>query len=376
MYELTRRWVRDGMEVEIITAPYEKSDIKSSGMISHQQIEGIKLTIINSADNNRLPKYKRFWRAMIFASFSVFFALTKKYDLILSSSGPISVGLPLVMAKIFRRKKTVFEVRDLWPWGGIEMGLITNKIMKKLGLWFEKICYKKSDLLITASPGQRDHINERFLGLPIEVIPNASDNYLFEKKTTNKLPIWAEGKIILSHIGSLGFIHNIPFWVDVAFQINKRYPSNNFMFVFIGDGANKTDLEIKIDELNIANFKLLGSLPKTELPFWLQNSFATLFSTLNNPIQDTCSPNKIFDSFAAGKPIIQTSKGWIHDLIEKYGCGVNISQKPELAADQIYHLTDKKVEVEKMGLKAKKLAKSQFDRENLAHKYLNLMREI
>ena len=47
MYELTRRWVRDGMEVEIITAPYEKSDIKSSGMISHQQIEGIKLTIMN-----------------------------------------------------------------------------------------------------------------------------------------------------------------------------------------------------------------------------------------------------------------------------------------------------------------------------------------
>ena len=41
VYELTRRWVKEGHKVTVVTAPYEKSDIKADGFISHQTIEGI-----------------------------------------------------------------------------------------------------------------------------------------------------------------------------------------------------------------------------------------------------------------------------------------------------------------------------------------------
>jgi len=118
IYEFTKRWVSNGKEVTVITAPYEKSDIKANGFISRQEVDGIKLIVINAADSNRDPIFKRGFNALLFAFMSVYYAWKMNYDLLLASSGPITVGLPLILAKKFRNKKTVFEVRDLWPAGG------------------------------------------------------------------------------------------------------------------------------------------------------------------------------------------------------------------------------------------------------------------
>ena len=127
--------------------------------------------------------------------------------------------MPLIFAKILRKKKTVFEVRDLWPSGGIELGLINSGWPSKLAYWFEKLCYSKSDQLITASPGQRDHILKRYPTKEITVIPNASDIELFGKVSNDTLPDWTNGKKLFTHIGSLGLIHNTTFWLKVAKEL-------------------------------------------------------------------------------------------------------------------------------------------------------------
>ena len=59
---------------------------------------------------------------------------------------------------IFRRKKFVFEVRDLWPEGPIELGVLNNKFIQKASYAFEKKCYKSSSLVVTLSPGMKSHI--------------------------------------------------------------------------------------------------------------------------------------------------------------------------------------------------------------------------
>ena len=127
VYEQCRRWVAAGHEVTVVTAPYEKSDIGARGFISRRRIEGIEVIIIDSGDSNRKPVLVRAGRAVRFALVSIWFALRCRYDVAVASSGPITIGLPMIVAKKLRRKKTVFEVRDLWPAGGIEMGLIRRR---------------------------------------------------------------------------------------------------------------------------------------------------------------------------------------------------------------------------------------------------------
>ena len=86
VYELCRRWVAAGHKVTVVTAPYEKSDIKAQGFISRQQVEGIELIVINAGDSNRLPVLQRVLRALTFAVISVAYALRLRYDVLIASS--------------------------------------------------------------------------------------------------------------------------------------------------------------------------------------------------------------------------------------------------------------------------------------------------
>ena len=53
VYEFTRRWVKEGHEVTVVTAPYEKSDIRATRLIERQDIEGVKLIVLNLPDSNK-----------------------------------------------------------------------------------------------------------------------------------------------------------------------------------------------------------------------------------------------------------------------------------------------------------------------------------
>lgn len=377
VYELTKRWVQEGYEVTVVTSPYDKSDIKAQGFISHQEIDGINLIVIDAGDSNRFPILKRVFRAITFAKLSIWYALFANYDVAIASSGPITIGLPLIFSKIFRRKKTIFEVRDLWPAGGIEMGMIKKKWQQSLALWFEKKCYQHADIVVSSSVGQQKHILNRFPKKIVEVIPNASDIPLFGVQAAGQLPEYTIGKKLFTHIGSLGLIHNMNFWVDIAHKVSLMDPNDEILFVFIGDGAERNQLENKVAQLKLKNIKFLGLKPKNELPIWVQNSVATLFATLDNPVQNTCSPNKIFDSFAAGIPIIQTSTGWIYELVNTSQCGINISlDDPKTGAEKLIHLSKNPELQRELGINARKLAETTFNRDLLAQQYLNFMNSI
>jgi len=274
-----------------------------------------------------------------------------------------------------RKTPFVFEVRDLWPLGGIVMGKIKNKFVQRLLLRFESFVCKKAKKIITCSPGQGSNIEKR-LGHSdkIHVIPNASDEELFGvyRELSSEQKSMIGDKPYVLHLGSLGFIHNVSYLIEAA----KYVPQ--IPFVLIGDGAERGMLEQKVEQLGIENVFFLEQMPKKETVAWLSNCELSLFTTLDNEIQDTSSPNKIFDSFAAGRPIIQTTRGWIKALVEESNCGLNADpQNPQDFANKIHEYFNlKESEKKKKSIAAKNLAKFQFNRELLAEKYLNYLTDV
>jgi len=375
IYELTKRWVQEGHDVSVVTSPYDKSDIKANGLVSRQEVEGIKLVVIDSGDSNRFSKLKRVYRAIKFSILSSYFGLKEPADVIISSSGPITIAIPGLMRKLIKKTPFIFEVRDLWPLGGIVMGKIKNKGVQKILLWFEKYIYNKADAIVTCSDGQADNIQTR-LGFKhkLNVIPNASDEDLFGKfkELTNEQRKIIGHRPYVIHLGSLGFIHHVSYIIESA----KYLP--DLPFVLIGDGAEREMLKEKVKTLGLNNVYFLGQMPKNETVAWLVNCELSLFTTLDNDIQDTCSPNKIFDSFAAGKPIIQTTRGWIHKLVEDTHCGFNTDPSdPKDFANKIdTYLNLSPSEKEKMSNAARELSLTNFNRELLAKKYLNILQDV
>jgi glycosyltransferase involved in cell wall biosynthesis len=375
VYELSKRWQAEGHQVTVITAPYEKTDIKANGLISFQNIEGMELIVINSADSNRSSIPVRAIHAIMFATLSSLVALFRKTDIVIASSGPISVAIPMLLLRLIKKVQIIFEVRDLWPSGAVVMDKLKGKNIQKIAYSFEKMCYKRADLVVPASIGMEADILNRYPGTATLVIPNAADNDLFGKMSEDNwsLPKWTTGMKMFLSIGSIGFIHNPGFLIDVAKELMDLGEST-IHIVLIGEGAERQVLEQRVAVDALTNVTFLGLLPKTEVANWLNHAVATLFTTLNNHVQNASSPNKIFDSLAAGVPIIQTTTGWIKNLFEAEKCGINIAPNDARSfAEAMVLLSKDEILCRTLGENAKNLALTAFDRDRLSTKYLNAL---
>ncbi len=373
VYELTRRWVEQGHKVTVVTSPYDKSDIRAVKLIEKQTIEGINLIIINSGDSNRFSILKRIWRFIVFSKLSVWFALTHPFDVAVASSGPITVGLPVIMAKWFRFKPYIFEVRDLWPQGAIEMGLLKNKLACKLALWFEKICYKNAKVVIGCSKGMTESINSRFPLVKTEIIPNASDIELFgryENGSSND-----QHKYFI-YAGSLGAMDDVMSILKGVKLLNSRNV-DNYSVIIIGDGAERLELENYAQQHHLNNVSFLGLIPKHEVVNWFHKATASFVCFKPLPVLNTVSPNKMFDSFAASVPIIQNTTGWISELVVDTDCGINVFPgDDESMANAIQEFIINEELCKRKAMAAFNNAETLFNRETLAAKYLEIIQKV
>ena len=374
IYEMCQRWVAQGVDVTVVTSPYDKSDIKANQWVDNQMFDGIRVKIVNLPQSNKHPIWKRLLTFFGFSVMSLWFALTMKYDLAICSSGPITIGMPGLLAKWIRRKKVIFEVRDLWPSGAVELGIIKNKWVQKLAFSFEKTCYKSADMVVTCSSGMTQNIQQRFPKILVKTIPNASDFELFQKLASFQLPEKYINKKLILYTGSLGLM-------DDCGQIIEGIAAGSFpndvSFVIIGEGTERIALMKRSKELNIDNIEFLGLIPKTQVIGWLHHAYAAMVTFKNLEVLQTSSPNKLFDAFAAGVPLIQNTQGWIKQLFDNYSCGLTVPQNnPEKFAEAITYLINHPDEREKMKNQCLYLAKNDFNRDHLALEYLNWMKGL
>jgi len=375
MYELPKRWIDAGHKVTIVTSPYDKSDIVATKFIDKQIVEGIEVIIVNIKQSNKHALLYRAFTFAVFSVISIYYALTKQFDVIICSSGPITIGLPGLFVKLFRRKKIfVFEVRDLWPLGAIQLGLIKAKWLIRLSYNFEKLCYTKANLVVTCSNGMTDNILERFSKTNVLTIPNACDCEFFQETDAGfRLPAWANHKKIFVYTGSLGLM-------DDCMQIIRGIELATFpdcCFVFIGEGKEKNMIEQYVADRHLVNIHFTGLIPKTIVKSWLQHAYASFVTFKDIPVLQTSSPNKMFDAFAAGVPVIQSTKGWIKDLIERENCGISIDPAMPLEmATAIKRLADNPGERNRMADSSRRMAETQFNRKRLAVLYLQAMEKM
>lgn len=369
MYEMTRRWTNQGHHVTVVTSPYEKSDISAERFIGRQKVDGVDLIVINSADSNRDHVLTRMFKAIIFSLVSCYYAVTIKCDVVMASSGPITVGVPALLAKWFRGKPMVFEVRDLWPDGAIELGKLKDGFLRRIAIGFEKMCYKNAKLVVPCSKGMEEGVLRKSPHSRTLVIPNASDVELFSNisEDDRKIPEQYIGKKLFLYAGSLGLMDEVEQVIEGMRLVN----ASDVLWLVIGEGAERQHLESLVAKYHLNNIHFLGIMPKLEVIKWFSRAEATFVTFRDLPVLHTSSPNKMFDSFAAGVPIIQSTKGWIRELVAETQCGINVEPyEPQQFAAAIEKLASDRGYRDELAVNARRLAEEEFNRDVLAAKYL------
>ncbi|HWV67330.1 hypothetical protein, partial [Chitinophaga sp.] len=109
-YDLSKRFTQAGHKVIVITSSsfLKKVHEFSKGWTVLDQ-EGIELHVLNVEYSNKMSFSKRiiaFFKFLVFASLRTF---KVKADVILATSTPITVAIPAITAKIFKRVPFIFE---------------------------------------------------------------------------------------------------------------------------------------------------------------------------------------------------------------------------------------------------------------------------
>ena len=301
-------------------------------------------------------------------------------DLVIATSTPLTIGFPALVVKKFKKTPFLFEVRDLWPEVPIQMGGLNNKLLIKMALWFEKTIYQNAEHIVALSPGMQVGILQR--GIPAEkttMIPNMSKIDIFSSRIKKiglceRLGIQPDSFKIV-YFGAMGIANGMDYIIE---GINCLSDENKKIeFVFIGGGSTEVELKEKCENLGITNSHFIKKCGLTELSEIVNLCDVSLVTFADIPILATNSPNKLFDSLSAGKPILVNSPGWTKDLVEDYKCGLFVDPKnPEDLASKILFLFENPEICEEMGVNSRKVAEYKYDKSILCRKFVDVVEKL
>ena len=363
-YEFARRFVERGHGVRMVAAREAMAahwaPPDACRTAASRTIEGIEVVGVCGAysDYMRATGMSNLRRMAAFGRFATGATVAAlrgpRPDVIYATSPPLTMALPALAASLRWRAPLVFEVRDLWPEAPIQMGALRNPLAQRLARALERFVYARSARLIALSPGIQ-------AALPpgrAELVPNSADLDLF-------VPEPPDGPFQVAYFGAMGEANDLTAVVEAA-RLVPDVP-----FVLMGDGKRRAELE-RAAPSNV-HFR---SGSKTDVARLASESSACLTVFKDVPVLATNSPNKLFDTFAAGRAAIVNMDGWMRELVERNDAGVYVRAGDAAdLAEKVAWLRDNPEEARRMGRNARALAEREFDRDELAARALTVLEE-
>lgn len=380
-YAMARSLLAAGHQVTMVCGSYSGGQTGLSGPyvsgVRRGTVEGIDVVEFELPYSNKDGFLKRSWLFLKFAIRSIKVALFEKYDLIFSTTTPLTAGIPGIFAKWLRRKPFVFEVRDLWPELPKAMGVIKNPIVLAAMSLLEWLSYRSADRLVALSPGIAAGIARRGVSTDrIAMIPNGCDLDIFAAPAPSWRPDGVkDSDLIAIYAGTHGIANGLSSVIAAA-QVLKQRNRNDIKLILIGDGKEKEALQQRATSLGLDNVVFLPPVSKLELSGLMEAADIGMQLLANVPaFYYGTSPNKFFDYIASGKAVLNNYPGWLADIIKERQIGYAVAPElPEAFADALCSAADNRSKLKEMGGKARLLAREKFDRQILSKQFVDWLK--
>lgn len=373
-YWISKKLIDEGHKVTMIT-----SSTKFQENIKSININNINVIYIKVLYNQNMGFFRRLLAFLEFMIKSTFVAFQQRnVGLVIATSTPLTVGVPALLLKWFKNIPFIFEVRDLWPEVPIQMGALNNKYVQKLAVFFERTVYKNAKHIVALSPGMQDGVLKFVPKTKVSMIPNMSKIDEFYPRAKSKAYIERLGlneytfKII--HFGALGIANGVESIIESAKLLKN---DDSVEFIFLGGGATEKNLKKIVENYQLSNVKFLGKFSMKDTSEIVNLCDISIVSFKDLPILYTNSPNKLFDSLSAGKPIIVNSAGWTKELVETHSCGYYVNPNiPKELVEKIKYLQSNQNQLHCMGLNSRWLAENRYDKSILCEKFVDVVHKV
>lgn len=380
-YNLAHFMQQEDIEVTILASSLDYSTQKEqrlkSGQDSLCQLEGgVRYVWL------RTPPYQGNGAGRVKNMLAFFRAVTRwqpaldnpRPDVVVGSSPHLFSGLAAYILARRYGVPFVLEIRDIWPKSMVELLGASPKHPFILVLSaLERFLYQRADLIVGLLQGVGRHAS-RVVGhsVPFLWLPNGVDLTNYPTRSGDRKC----GSDVFSVV--YAGAHGVPNSMDTALEAGlllQQQGKHHIQFHFVGEGVAKRALMDWVRDQGLENVQFADPVPKSQVPDILADADALLLLWRNSSLYDNgISPNKLFDYFAAAKPIVHAIRSPF-DPVADADAGITIPpEDPQALADAILHLAALPLaERQAMGERGRKYVEENHDMRGLARRLSNVL---
>jgi glycosyltransferase involved in cell wall biosynthesis len=319
-------------------------------------------------------------RLLNYFSFPIFSLLAVRRlgptDIIYVQSPPLFTGLAALWFSRLKRAPFIFNVSDIWPQSAVELGMLRNRFAIRLAEMLEHRIYRRATRITVATPGILERLVAR--GVPrdkIFLLTNGVDTAAYnvtspDRELAQRLGL--DGHKVFMYAG----LHGLAQGLDVILEAAKLTHNPDVLYVLVGDGADKAALVAKAEAEKIANVRFLPIQPTSSLPALLNLAYATVIPLRRLDLFKAALPSKLFDSMAAGRPIVAPLWGEAAALVEAAACGLVVEPEDARAVQEaVEKLAADPALAHKLGEQGRRYVVEHFNRDDIAKRLIKLLEE-
>ena len=332
VYERAVQWAAVGHRITVITqAPNFPAGRLYPGYrnrwVQTEEMDGIHVVRVRTfiARNEGVVL-----RILDFASFMISAFLTGLFqprpNVIAATSPQFFAAVAGWALAATRRLPFVFELGDLWPASIAAVGALKKGLTLNLLERLEMFLYRRAEVVVALSPAFKSDLVDR--GIPpgkIAVIMNGVDLERYGPTPRDEILAakWGlAGKFVIGYIGTHGMAHALENVLDAATGLRGE---RAIRFLFVGDGAARSELMEEARRRGLKNVVFQGPEPKDRMPAVWGLCDVALVHLKNAPAFAQVIPSKIFEAMGMGLPIlIAAPPGEASRIVVESGAGIAV----------------------------------------------------
>jgi glycosyltransferase involved in cell wall biosynthesis len=320
--ELGRELVQRGWRVTIAGSDFhvlERSYARRGGnadrRVIDETVNGVRMRWLWSSpyernDRRRIANWLSFSRSVVRARWR-----DDPPDVVLGSSPHLFAAFSAW--RVARRLNVPFvlEIRDLWP-----ESLGVGGQRRGPGYWalwlLARFLYRNATRIVVLARGVQQYLQRQGVDASrLVYVPNGADVSAFTERNGG-----TNGVMRVVYAGAHGPANGLDVVVEAAALLRD---DPRVAFLLVGDGPAKESLVERARALRLTNVEFRDAVPKSRIPEVLASCDAGLMVLKDLPLfAFGVSPNKLFDYWGAGLPVICNVPGEVAGWVREAHGGV------------------------------------------------------
>lgn len=379
MHDAARAMAERGAEVRVFTSArgYDDPSVKYPPREEMDGVQVIRLPL--SSLGKRTIAHRLVAQSLFLLQAIVRGLFTRRLSCILISTSPPMASVAASIIRLFRRTAVKFWVMDLNPDQLIEMGKITEKSLPaRVFNFLNRSILKISDDVVPLDRFMADRLNKkRDVREKMSILPPWPLSDHLQPVEHEENPFREEhglaGKFVVMYSGNHGQTTPVKTVLDAAVQMQDR---EDLVFMFIGGGAGKQDVEATIAEHQPTNIIDLPYQPLERVRYSLSAADVHVV-TMGNNVVGVIHPCKVYGAMALGRPILLVGPEQCHvsDIMQNQSIGWHVQHGDVdgliAAVDEMRQMP--KSELHEMGQQAMQIVQTRFQRQQMVDEFLEIM---